>query len=92
MLAPGGWIVKTPDAILAAIDSSGESQRSVSLRLGRSPNYIASVLEQSRRKGGSVNSGTLASIADACGYDVALVPHGQELPSGSMRIDAPDRP
>ena len=84
--------MKTPDAILVAVKATGESLRSVSARLGRSPNYISSVVDQAKNKGGNVSSGTLSSIADACGYRLAMVPVDGELPNGSISIDNADVP
>ena len=78
--------MNTLEAMTAIIDASGESRRTLSERMGRSPNYLASVIEQSQRKGGNVNSATLAALADVAGYSLAAVP-ADDLPPSALVID-----
>lgn len=78
----------TIDAVRGAVGASGKSMRAVSEDMGRSSNYVYSSLEQSQRKGGGLHSATLAGIANACGYSLALVPHDQ-VPPDALVIDPP---
>ena len=81
--------MNTLEAINAMIGESGESRRTLSARMGKSPNYLASVIEQSNRKGGNVNSATLSAVAKACGYTLAAIP-SDRLPAGALAIDPPE--
>lgn len=80
--------MKAIEALEIIIKSSGESRRDLSENIGKSPNYIASVVEQSKRKDGGANSATIAAIAEACGYKLALIPEGK-VPKNAIMIDPP---
>lgn len=82
--------MRTTDAMQVMIDASGSSKRYISERMGKHPNFVASIQAQSAKKGGGVNSGTLANLADVCGYSLALVPH-DSMPHDAIKIDPPDR-
>ena len=90
MLGSGGGTVQTLEAINAAIESSGMTVRGVSQAMGKSDGYISSVISSSKRKGGGVYSGTLANLAQVCGYTLALVPAGKDV-DGMLAIDPPGR-
>lgn len=79
--------METVDALQKMIQSTGESNRAVSVAMGRSANYVNSAIEQSKRKGGGLNSLTLANAADVCDYALALVPK-DDLPDSAITIDA----
>lgn len=81
--------MKTIAAITKIVEESGMSKRAVSEAMGRSGNYLASVIEQSQRKGGGVRSSTLSSIAEACGYSLVLVP-AEKVDDGMLVIDPPE--
>ncbi|MEG0303876.1 hypothetical protein [Gordonibacter sp.] len=78
------------DALSKAITKSGEGTRKLSSALGKSDGYISATIAQSRRKGGGLHSATLASVADVCGYSLALVPH-DTVPPDALVIDPPPR-
>ena len=81
--------VKTITAILRLTDGSGMSKKAISEVMGKSGNYLASVIEQSRRKGGGVRSSTLSAVAEACGYAVVLLPK-DSIPPEAITIDPPE--
>ena len=57
------------DAMRRTISTSGKSNRDIAREMGKSPTYLSSTLTR-----GSIPSiATAATIADACGYDLALV-------------------
>ena len=58
--------------------------------MGKSEGYISAAIAQSKRKGGGVNTSTLASVADVCGYAVVLVPK-DSVPDDAITIDPPTR-
>ena len=78
----------TIEAIRQVVSRTGKSNRAVSELMGRSPGFINSVIEQSKRKGGGVNSSTLANVANACGCKLAFVPR-ESLPDDAIVIDPP---
>lgn len=71
------------DALRQIVDGSGKSRRAVSFELGKSENYLSSTIAQR----GVPSCATLSSVARLCGYKLALVPLGDELPWGSVEID-----
>ena len=73
-------------AFRVIVDASGKSRRALARELGRSEGFISSMLSGGRAPG----SDLLAAIARACGYTLALVPHGSTLPSGSIVLDGKD--
>lgn len=70
-------------ALRAIVARAGISRRKLSQDLGRAPTYITSTITQAARP----TADTLALIASACGYRLALIPRGQDLPSGALEID-----
>lgn len=73
------------DAIRAIATNAGLSLRTVSERIGKSPNHLSSALQNKDKQAGFV-----ATVAAACGYVLALVPAG-ELPEGAITVDPPSR-
>lgn len=73
------------DALRAIVSASGASLRTVSERIGKSPNHLSSALQNKDKQ-----AGLLASVANACGYALALVPLGS-VPDGAIVIDPPGR-
>lgn len=73
------------DALKAAIAASGKTAYSLSKDVGRSPSYVSQMLRQASKPTGE----TLALIGNACGYRLALVPMGEDLPAGSLEVTAP---
>ena len=68
------------------VKNSGKAKAAISRELGKSDNYINAMHVMQRSPGSDV----LAAIAQACGYTLALVPHGSALPSGSIVLDGKD--
>lgn len=67
----------TVEAIRALVARSGKSARAISSQIGKSPNWLSATL-------GIVSdtkAGTLAQIANACGFDLVLVDreHGETI-------------
>ena len=79
-----GDAVNVRDAIREMVRLAHNSIRATSLAMGRSSNFLSTTLV----KGSSPTAPTLALIARVCGYSLALVPSGVELPAGSIIIDA----
>lgn len=77
--------MNTNDAMRTIVSNAGLSMRAASERMGRSPNWLGATLARS----GSSEAGTLAELAAACGYALALVPLG-ELPEGAIVVDPPE--
>ena len=65
--------MNTTEALRAVIAASGKSNRAVSADMGRSGNYVTSLLRQAERMEADMNASTVAGIAEACGYVLALV-------------------
>lgn len=78
--------LKTHEAIAEMTREPGPS--AVSLALGQTRSYVAVII--SRRR--DTAAGVLAKIASACGYVLALVPEGDDLPAGSIEIEPRDSP
>ena len=57
------------------LDKAGMSPYAVSLAMGRAHSYMGQAL---KRKGG-IGAPVLAEIAQACGYTLQLVGHGETL-------------
>lgn len=79
--------MQTNDAVREIIGNAGMSAYSASLALGKAHSYMTSLL---KRKGG-IGAPVLATIADACGYDLMLVPRDGGEPiviDGSRSQDA----
>lgn len=71
-------------ALEELIARSGQSMRALSIALGRSGNFIYEL----KRQEISPKAHTLARIAGACGYRLALIPKSEELPPDAIEIDA----
>lgn len=70
------------EAIRAMIKKRGRTLDSISTELGRSKNWLSSTLylaDDSR-------AGTVAEIARACGFRLALIPRSA-IPPGALIID-----
>ena len=80
----------TTEAIRAMIRRSGKSARAISISMKRSETFVSSSLNQAERMNADMNASTVAGIAAACGYALALVPVDQ-VPEGAVVIDAPER-
>ena len=77
-------------AVKKAVEASGKTTREVSEQMGRSEGFLSATIAQSKRKGGGLNSATLAAIAGVCGYSLALVPPA-DLPGSAITIDPPEQ-
>jgi transcriptional regulator with XRE-family HTH domain len=60
-------------ALRSLVDASGLTHRQIAHRLGKYDSYVSQILTRSNAPGAD----TLASIAHACGYHLALVPDGE---------------
>lgn len=69
-------------AVKAAAAESGLSMYSVSKALGKNTGYMATAIS----RGSSPRSDTLASMANACGYSLCLVP-SDAVPESAFVID-----
>lgn len=58
--------------------SAGVGSRELSRSLGHSPSWLTASLSNYRR-GGVPNADTLASIAEACGFELRIVGHGRDI-------------
>lgn len=72
------------EALRHIVDKSGKSQRLISKELGHNDRYIATTLSGGRAPGTDV----LATIAQACGYTLQLVGHGETLTLDGTKRDA----
>ncbi|MBR3224385.1 MAG: helix-turn-helix domain-containing protein [Atopobiaceae bacterium] len=72
------------DAMRAMIEASGKSGRQVAREIGRSESFVSSTLAQ----GVCPRVDTLARVAEACGYEIVIVPKDVacSLVDGSDRI------
>ena len=59
-------------ALRSLVDASGLTHRQIAHKLGKYDSYVSQILTRSNAPGAD----TLASIAHACGYHLALVPDG----------------
>lgn len=78
-----GALVDTCEVMREMAYRSGKSLRGASEEMGRSPTWLGSTIG----KGSDSGAGTVAELGRVCGYDLAAVPTGHELPEGSMVID-----
>lgn len=77
-------------AIRRMLADSETSQVAASRLMGRSPNYVSMLLTTLGSETGKTTSvATLAELADACGYDLELVPRNGA--ASRMAIDPPTR-
>jgi len=70
------------EAVATMLKTSGHTMYSASLATDHKHSYISSLM---RRKG-SISAPVLATIADVCGYDLVLVPRGDQ--GDQITIDA----
>ena len=63
------------DAIRRMVDESGTTYAQVSRDLSRNDRYIAVMLSA----GNTPSATLLARIANACGYELTLIGHGETL-------------
>lgn len=82
----GRDVMDAKQALRSLVDNSGKSQRAISRELGKTDNYVSALFSMGRAPG----SDLMAAIAQACGYTLALVPHGSTLPDGSIVLDGKD--
>lgn len=66
----------TTDCIRHIVEQSGKSGIKISNAIGRSDYFISTTVS----KGSDVGCSTMAAIADACGYELILKGHGEEIP------------
>lgn len=74
------------EAINAMLTGAGMTKRAIARALGKSDSYVTAIQRQAASTNGGVSTRTLARIADACGYALALVPH-DAIPEGSIEVD-----
>lgn len=65
------------------VNSSGKSRRALSLEMGKSENYLSSLISQNSRP----TADTLALVAKHCGYVLACVPIGEELSPCALIVE-----
>lgn len=70
------------DAVREAVRNSGRSMISISVSMGVNANYVAKLVA----RGGSPKVDTIASIAEECGYRLAMVPEA-EVSESDIVID-----
>lgn len=71
-------------AIRKAADTAGKSLNAVSREVGKNDNYLSVTFG----RGSVPKADTLAQLANACGYHLALLPAGTDAP-GAIVIDPP---
>ena len=64
--------MQTNEAMKKMLDDAHMSAYAASLAMGRAHSFVGQTLKQK----GMVGAPTLASIADVCEYDLALIPRG----------------
>lgn len=84
-----GQAVDATEAMRAIIEGSGKSGRQVAREIGRSDSFVSSSLAQ----GVCPRADTLARVARACGYELALVPRDEtdKLADASIVIEYDSR-
>ena len=65
----------TNDAIRHMCDKSGKGSTIVSRDIGRVSSFVGTILS----RGSVPKADTLAEIAEACGYELALIGHGEKI-------------
>ncbi len=78
--------MKAHEALKQVLAESGNTPATISLRVGKTRNYISALLAQAERTGGSLTCSTLSSLADACNYSLVLVPKGCEV-AGAIPVE-----
>lgn len=72
------------EALEAMQERSGKSAYAISKALGHAPHWLS----QATRGDRGTSTHTLLAVAGQCGYVLALVPLGEELPPGAIVIDS----
>ncbi len=65
----------TGDAIRHMCEVSGKGSTIVSKDIGRVSSFVGTILS----RGSVPKADTLAEIAEACGYQLALIGHGEQI-------------
>ena len=79
--------METLDAIRRMLRDADLSPYEAAVRTGRSRTYVSNLLT----RGSLPSSSRLATIVNACGYRLAIVPATADLPDGSIVIDPEGR-
>ncbi len=69
-------------ALKAAADASNTPLMHIGRAMGKTPNYASMAIG----RGYDARASTLAAMADACGYRLALIP-SSGVPEGALLID-----
>lgn len=77
------------DALVLMMANSGMTMVQLAAKIGRSKNYITSTVTTSRKRSGSIATETMLKVADACGYKLAYVKHG-EVPEDAIVLTLND--
>lgn len=72
------------EALKRVCKNSGRTSYAIAKAIDRSPSFISQTLRQASKP----TADTLALIAGACGYRLALIPKSEELPPDAIEIDA----
>lgn len=67
--------MKSVQAVRHIVDKSDKSQRALADELGRAPAFVSSMLTRNT----DPRLSTFASLAGACGYDLVLRGHDEEV-------------
>ena len=67
--------MKTGEAIRHMCEVAGKGTVEVSGDIGRGRSYVGSILS----RGSTPQADTLAEIAEACGYELVLIGHGEKI-------------
>ena len=67
--------MRTVEAIRYMCDKAGKGTTVVSRDIGRGSSFVGSILS----RGSIPKADTLAEIAEACGYELALIGHGERI-------------
>lgn len=65
------------------LNESGNSRSGISVKMGRSRNFLNSTIFNKS----TPRVDTVVAVADLCGFDVVIVPHGSELPKEAIKVD-----
>ena len=78
--------MEVADAMRKMVDESGLTRSQISARMGRYDSYISQLLTRPSVPGAD----TVAAVAHACGYRLALVPMdgGDTIPIGDASTDS----
>lgn len=67
--------MRTDDAIRHMCDTAGKGTTIVSREIGRGSSFVGSILS----RGSVPKADTLAEIAEACGYELALISRDEKI-------------